>query len=291
MLPYFWYFQILYLKIMTTIDTSIAPSFVDQEFELMKKFSEYYPGAEIEKMDPVILAEMMYAMLELEVEKDPTLVEKETVKKSPVVVKDKDWNKDIVKENADLAEALIPEMAFTQSLIHLHGKINEVPVVFMVDTGASMCVTHEYVVEKCCLQHLVDTKEIKYVTGAHSTEPTLGKIHCVEIQLNVESDDGSTSYVPIPVSIDVTHDIVETKSITSDKMKNMLSAMKNILETHPRVGEEKEDLGEQHKDEHAHCGMRHDVILGQTFLRSYRAIIDFGARCIVLNGHIKIPFK
>lgn len=274
------------INIMATL---VETQFMDEEFTLRQKFSEYYPGAEIDKMDPEILEEMMFGMLQTEVEKDPTLIEKKTPEKSPSKTEDKNWNKDIVKENVEMAEALIPEMAFTQSLIHLKGRINDVPITFMVDTGASMCVTHEYVVEKCCLHHLVDRKEIKYVTGAHSTEPTLGKIWCVEIDLEVLLDDGTTSFISIPVSIDVSHDVNTPSFTESEKMKKMKEAMMNILDKHPRSEEKKED--HDHHDHHEHCGLSHDVILGMTFLRSYRANIDFGSRVITLNGDIKLPFK
>jgi hypothetical protein len=187
-----------------------------------------------------------------------------------------------VKDNVEMAEMLIPEMEFTQSLIHLKGKINNVPITFMVDTGASMCVTHEYVIEKCCLHHLVDTKEIKYITGAHSTEPTLGKIWCVEIELEVMLDDNSVSFISIPISIDVSHDIITHYTKESEKMKKMKKAMMNILDNHPRASE--------NQDNH-NIHMPHDVILGQTFLRSYRANIDFGSRVITLNGEIKLRFE
>jgi hypothetical protein len=94
----------------TLVETTLSPSIVDEEFELRKKFCDYYPGAEIDKMDPEILAEMMIGLLHTEMEKDPSLIEKKTPEKASIVVKDKDWNKDIVKENKEMAEALIPEM-------------------------------------------------------------------------------------------------------------------------------------------------------------------------------------
>ncbi len=253
--------------------------FVDEEFLVRQKFSEYYPGAEIDKMDTEILTEMMFGMLQTEIEKDPSLVAPKIVeKKSPIKSDDKNWNKDIVKENA--------EMAFTQSLIQLKGRINNVPIVFMIDTGASMCVTHEYVVEKCCLHHLVDAKQITYVTGAHSTEPTLGKIWCVEIELEVQLDDGSLSFISIPISIDVSHDVVNHSLKESEKMKNMKKAMMSILNNHPKANKEKKEEAHEHKHK-----ISHDVILGQTFLRAYRANIDFGSRVITLNGDIKLKFE
>lgn len=278
-----------HINTMTTLaETPLLTTFVDEEFALRQKFSEYYPGAEIDKMDPQILAEMMYELLQIEVEKDPTLIEKKTPEKSSIKNEDKNWNIAIVQENAHMAEALIPEMEFPQNLIHLKGKINEVPVTFMIDTGASMCVTHEYVVDKCCLRHLVDNNEITYVTGAHSTEPTLGKIWCVEIDLEVLLDDGSISFISIPVSIDVTHDINTASFEESEKMKKMKDAMMNILNKHPGSTEKNHD---SKNHDHHHHGPTHDIILGMTFLRSYRANIDFGSRVITLNGDIRLPFK
>lgn len=279
----------------TVTELSHQPqTFGNEEMLFRQKFSEYYPGSEIDKMDPDILSEMMYEMLLSEIDKDPSLVEhKIPEKKLPEKSEDKNWNNDIVKENFEMAEALIPEMAFTQSLIQLNGKINNVPVVFMVDTGASMCVTHEYVIEKCCLHHLVDNKQITYVTGAHSTEPTLGKIWCVEIELEIKLDDDSVSFVSIPVSIDVSHDIVGHSSIESEKLKNMKNAMMNILDNHPRAKEESESKSntDVDSDKHKHNHITHDVILGQTFLRSYGANIDFSTRTITLNGDIKLKFE
>lgn len=264
--------------------------FNDDELMFRQKFSEYYPGAEIDKMDPDILQELIYNMLEMEVEKDPELIKTKNKTKTEFNLnnKEKNWNKDIVQKNIEISDMLIPEMSFIQPLIHLNGRINGVPVVFMIDTGASMCVTHEYLIEKCCLQHLVDTNEIKYITGAHSTEQTLGKIWCVDVDLEVQMDDGTISFVSIPISIDVSHDINTVVTEESEKMKKMKNAMYNILDNHPKAP--KKEASEKNNDHTCKNCVSHDVILGMTFLRSYRANIDFAKRVITLNDNIKLPF-
>lgn len=265
---------------MTSIVTpSVTTLFNDEELEFRKKFSEYYPEIEIDNMDHDILSEMMFNVIQNEIAKDPSLQTK-TKQKSPVQTIDTHWNEDIVRENAEVAEMLIPEMQYTQSLIHLKGSINNVPIIFMVDTGASMCVTHEYVIEKCGLHHLVDSNEIKHIMGAHSTEPTLGKIWCVDINLEVTLKDGSIGYVNIPITLDVTHDVVMPAIEESEKMKQMKKAVKSILN---------EPLDETKKCKHVY--QSHDVILGMTFLRSYKVYIDFAQRELTLNGEIKLKFE
>jgi hypothetical protein len=265
------------------IETAPINTLFDEDVELRHKFNKYYPDVQIDKIDSDILHDMMLNILDNEMVKhsihsdDDTKTNEES--KSENVI-DKNWNKEIVNANIELADALIPEMEFTQSLIHLDGRINEIPIKFMVDTGASMCVTHEYVVNKCCLHHLVDKNSVKMIAGAHSVEPTLGKIWYVEIDLEVLSDDRSIHWISIPVSIDVSHDVKEME-ITEEMKKSSYVIEKGLELTKPM----------SHEEEYDNCPHEHDVILGMTFLRSYRANIDFGTRIMTLNGNIKIPFK
>jgi hypothetical protein len=262
------------------VDTAPVNTLFGEDSELRQKFCEYYPDVQIDKIDSEILHDMMLNILENEMMKHSNKEIKEESKLKDEV--DKNWNKEIVKANIEMADMLIPEMEFSQNLIKLNGRINEIPIKFMIDTGASMCVTHEYVVNKCCLQHLVDKSNIKMITGAHSVEPTLGKIWCVDIDLEVLSEDGSIHWISIPVSIDVSHDVKEM-TIT-EEMKKTTSMFEKALELTKSPSQDHSG----NIDSHEHS---HDVILGMTFLRSYRANIDFGTRVMTLNGSIKIPFK
>jgi len=209
--------------------------------DLKQKLKKYYPDVDIENIDPLILDEMIFCMLELEIDNQ-----------------NDESNVNIVNANKELAYMQIPEMFFDQNMIFLKGKINGVPLTFMIDTGASICMTYNCVAEKCGLKNFIDSNEIIHIMGAHSVEKTLGKIWYVEIELEINLNENQFGIISIPISMEISHDIKHDSN--NDENKN---------NTNDR---------------------NHDVILGMSFLRSYKVNIDFYKRILTLNDNIKISF-
>ena len=114
-------------------------------------------------------------------------------------------NTEYIKENKSIANKLIPEMSVNTSLtnlIYLKGKLNKINLKIMIDSGSSSCVIFKSIVNKCNLNYLIDTSISSIVQYANDMNQTLGKIWCVELELDI--DNNKSIYVPI--SIDVIND-------------------------------------------------------------------------------------
>lgn len=179
-------------------------------------------------------------------------------------------NSEIVKQNILMADEIIPEMSMRTNLIYLNGKLNGKNINIMVDTGATSCVINKSIVDECGMNDLIDTNSCILVTGAHGIKPTLGTIWFCEIDLEISKNN----YVSIPISVIVNDD---SEIINAKKIINNYENKINQL-TH-----NKQNMDNISSD--------FQLILGMTFLKSYRANIDFGSMSITLNNSIEIKFK
>tara|TARA_B100000767_G_C19774117_1_gene541654 strand:+ start:4356 stop:4679 length:324 start_codon:yes stop_codon:yes gene_type:complete len=64
----------------------------------------------------------------------------------------------IIDNNYIKVYQTIPEYFFPKKLIYLEGKINNIPIKFLVDTGAMVSVMSYDVMENLNLKHLLDRK-------------------------------------------------------------------------------------------------------------------------------------
>jgi hypothetical protein len=161
--------------------------------------------------------------------------------------------KDIIEETYDLANQNIPEMLIPSKLIVLTGKINELPIKILVDTGANCNCIYKSKIIKAGLEKIVD-KEVKTViAGIQSNKETFGKIWYTEIELEIIDPSKNKSYAIIGLNLTVVDD--------DDNIQN---------------------------NEHEKSSF--DLILGLNFLKSYRANIDFSKNIITLNNNIQIKF-
>lgn len=181
------------------------------------------------------------------------------------------FNEDIIKENILMADEIIPEMSISSNLIHLKGKLNGIDIKIMVDTGASSCVIFKSTLEKCGLEYLIDTNTSVMVQGAHGIKPSLGTIWYIEVELEICKEN----MINVPITVEV---IDDTESINANKIiqENYDKIKKNIC---------KDDDITTNKNTHSF-----EIILGMSFLKSYRANIDFSTMTITLNKNIKIKF-
>jgi hypothetical protein len=186
------------------------------------------------------------------------------------------FNKEIIKQNILMADEIIPEMTIPTNLIYLKGKLNGIKTNIMIDTGASSCVIFKSVVDKCGLDYLLDSSTSVMVQGAHGTKPTLGTIWFTEIEIEIDFD----KWVSIPISIEVIDDSETIK--TNEIIKEHHKQINKIIGSN--------DL-DNTKDDNTEETRGFEIILGMTFLKSYRANIDFSTMTITLNKNIKIKFN
>ena len=189
------------------------------------------------------------------------------------------FNKKLINQNILMADEIIPEMSLSTNLIYLNGKINGKDIRVMIDTGASSCVIFKSTMEKTGLDYLIDYSSTVLVQGAHGMKPTLGTIWFMELDLEVENKNDSgtinKNFVAIPITAEV---IDDSDSIQATNIiKEHMDKINNIIATDEKVDDKKKNGFE--------------IILGMTFLKSYRANIDFSTMIITLNKNIKIKFN
>lgn len=194
-------------------------------------------------------------------------------------------NQEIIDENYDMANQIIPEMFVPSNLIYLKGKINNIPINIMIDTGASCCFTYKSVVDRCGIDYLIDKSSKKMIQGVHVTKQSLGMIWFLDIELCTDL----TNYVSIPIMVDVNDD---TEQIKADNLvKEKVKKIKEIVGTNDKIFE-LEKVNQMCEDmKKSITDYKLELILGINFLKSYRANIDFGSMTMTLNNDIKIKFK
>lgn len=188
------------------------------------------------------------------------------------------YEQEIIKQNILMADEIIPEMYVYSNLIYLSGRLNGIKINTMIDTGASSCVIFKSVVDKCGLDYLIDTSTSTMIQGANGVKPSVGTIWFMEIDVEVNKNN----WVTIPISVEVIDDsdTIKANKIIEEHTKSINEILK-IDEANNN-----NDVQELKKNSH-----EFDLILGMTFLKSYRANIDFSSMTITLNKNIKIKFN
>ena len=193
-----------------------------------------------------------------------------------------------------MADEFIPEMTIPTNLIYLKGRLNGINTRIMIDTGASSCVIFKSIVDKCGLGYLVDSSTSVMVQGAHGMKPTLGTIWFAEIEIEIDTD----KWVSIPISVEVIDDseTIKTKQIIKEHYEkiNEIIGVNNLESNNVSDNnkDNKKDIKQQTKfDKSSDQSHGFEIILGMTFLKSYRANIDFSSMSITLNKNIKIKFN
>ena len=159
----------------------------------------------------------------------------------------------VIEQNYDLADKYIPKMLLSTNLIYLNGKINNIPIKILFDTGTtSNCIFKSKIIE-AGLDYLVDGRHKTIIQGINSNRETYGKIWYTELELELKSSNGDKNYAMIGLNLQIVND--ENSDENSDKNLN-----------------------------------KFDVILGLNFMKSYRTNIDFSTNTITLNNTIKINF-
>lgn len=273
----------------------------DQYF--MQRFQEIYPDLNPDTLEPELFEDMMKNIAKDEYNKLSNvkkqleqLQETGQIEQIEQTEQTEQVDQEIINENYDMANQIIPEMFVPSNLIYLKGKINNIPVNIMVDTGASCCFTYKSVIERCGVNYLIDKSSKKMIQGVHGIKPSLGMIWFLDIELcvdlsNTDADDeiNKSNYVSIPIMVDVNDDTEQTHA--DNLVKDKVKKIKEIVGTNDKVFE-LEKVNQMCEDmEKSITTNKLELVLGINFLKSYRANIDFGTMTMTLNNDIKIKFK
>ncbi len=150
-------------------------------------------------------------------------------------------------------------MLLPSKLIEINGKINNIPIKILFDTGASTNCIWKSKIKKFGLDYIVDKKQSEQIFGVNGFNKSYGNIWYLDIELELENGNktNESRYASVPITTTVLDD-----NFTEKETKTEISSNCNF-----------------------------DMILGINFMKSYRTNIDFGSMTITLNNSIKIKFK
>uniref|UniRef100_A0A0N4ZVY8 UBA domain-containing protein n=1 Tax=Parastrongyloides trichosuri TaxID=131310 RepID=A0A0N4ZVY8_PARTI len=89
-----------------------------------------------------------------------------------------------IDDNLKMAEEYMPESFFVNNLLWIRLKINSVPVLGIIDSGAQTSVISKVVATKCNLMRLIDKRFNGTASGIGGLQRVIGKIHSTSICVN-----------------------------------------------------------------------------------------------------------
>jgi hypothetical protein len=177
-------------------------------------------------------------------------------------------HQDLIEENYNEANKNIVEMLLPTNLIYLKGKINNVPVKIIFDSGATVnCINKSKILE-AGLDYLVDKSYKINMAGIQSNKKSYGMIWYTDIEFDLNYKEMGIVPATVGLNLIVIDDENIDKSVKDENIDK--SVKDDDIENKNNVG--------------------FDIILGLTFMKSYKTNIDFSTNTITLNNSIKIKF-
>ena len=95
----------------------------------------------------------------------------------------------LIDNNLDDALHKIPSLLACVRMIYVKATINNVNIKMLVDSGAQKSIIPRKIAILCNIEHLIDKKCEGEVAGVGSIQSIVGKIHMVDFQLPINSND------------------------------------------------------------------------------------------------------
>jgi hypothetical protein len=148
---------------------------ITQNPSIINIFNEYYPELNFNDLDTEIAKDIIETIIETSIDNLPEKIT-EMLKTS---------EKDIIEENYEKADKYIPEMMMKTELIFLKGKINNIPITILFDTGATQNCIYKSKAVECGLQNIIDKRIMTSVAGIHNVEKSHGVIWYTDLEMDV----------------------------------------------------------------------------------------------------------
>jgi len=223
----------------------------------IKLCEHFYPGLELNKLDNDIINDIIQSIVS---DNNGFNLDNNLILDDPL--HNINENNELIYENFKLADELIPEMLLETNSIYLDGKINNIPVKILFDTGATTNCIYKSKIIECGLDYLIDTKSSYDIIGVNSTQKSYGTIWYVDLDLKLNNNlPFAFTYTSVGVNLVVLEDLpINNCKLNSDQELK--------IEPNKQI----------------------DIILGIGFMKAHRANIDFHSMTITLNSNIKINF-
>jgi hypothetical protein len=171
---------------------------INQNPDIIQLFNIYYPELKFEQMCNELKKDIIYQFI------DNTLYNFNNPNNPNNSNNSNNEQENMINKNMELAEKYIPEMLLPQQLIYLNGKINNIQIKILVDTGATInCIFKSKIIE-AGLDNIVDKYSKSNIQGINSNnEMTYGKLWYTEIELESKSQNNDKIYEIIRLNLQI----------------------------------------------------------------------------------------
>jgi hypothetical protein len=240
------------------------------DISIVTIFKQYYPNIDHTTLDNNVLATLIENMFSIERSKYSE--DSEDSKDSDDLEDDSsdsdEESNPIIEENYSKANELIPGMIESGDLVSVRGRLNQIPVNILFDSGCQTSGTFTSVIKKVNLEHLVDKKARTYCTGINGPTKTFGMIWFTELEF--ETENLTENYISFPIKLSILDD---------SKNKN-------------KKQEKSDSKSDSNSDSEYEFVSKNpiDILVGTDFMKSTYVMINFNKKIITLND-VEIIYK
>lgn len=188
-----------------------------QNSSIIQLFNDYYPGLNFEHLEDDLIKDIVESIIGKSFN---DFLQKPT--EHLTELQDK-----LIEDSYDMADKLIPEMLLPSNLIYLNGKINNIPIKILFDTGASSnCIFKSKIIE-AGLDNMVDKTNKAKIQGINSNKETYGKIWYTEIELKLNFEENENINAIVGLNLMVVDDEKSDKNTNTFDVILGLNFMKS----------------------------------------------------------------
>lgn len=160
------------------------------DISIITIFKQYYPNIDHTTIERNTLANMIDEMFEIEKSKYSDSESESDQELDPVI-----------EENYSKATELIPEMIESGDVVSIKGKLNNVDVNILFDSGCQTSSTFSSIIAKANLENIIDKKAKTYCMSMTGKTETCGMIWCTDLELETFKN-----YISLPIKLSILED-------------------------------------------------------------------------------------
>ena len=158
------------------------------DISIITIFKQYYPNIDHTTIERNTLATMIDEMFEIE--------------KSKYSDSDTESEPDpVIEENYLKATELIPEMIESGDVVSIKGRLNNVDVNILFDSGCQTSSTFSSIIDKANLIDIIDKKAKTYCMSMTGKTETCGMIWITDLELQTLEN-----YISVPIKLSILED-------------------------------------------------------------------------------------
>ena len=184
------------------------------DISIITIFKQYYPNIDHTTIERNTLANMIDEMFEIEKSKYSDSESESDQEQDPVI-----------EENYSKATELIPEMIESGDVVSIKGKLNNVDVNILFDSGCQTSSTFSSIIAKANLENIIDKKAKTYCMSMTGKTETCGMIWCTDLELETYKN-----YISVPIKLSILEDPEDPEIESNNKIDILIGT--DFMKTH-----------------------------------------------------------